>query len=343
MYTQCPHCLAVFVVEASRIGSAHGHVRCGQCEALFDALPTLCDELPPGPYVTLPRQDGAAPPPQLDALVPPPEPAELMTAAAADAPLDPRVAPSPEIRPVADSADPLATRSETLESNPQPTSAPTATGAGEWPDGWPRPMLAQGETSAVDRESLAAIELSAEAEIPQPSAPGFVDRRGRQRALRWRLMAGALVLLLAAQACWLARGELIRFAPTRPALLDLCRVLRLPPPLVSAPSRLQLDAQDIRRHPEVPGALLISASLRNAAPWPQPYPLLQVQLSDLSGRAVAERVFAPAAYLPDAAIADHGLPAGARAAISIEVRDPGPRAVAFQIRIAPPDSPTGAE
>jgi hypothetical protein len=56
-----------------------------------------------------------------------------------------------------------------------------------------------------------------------------------------------------------------------------------------------------------------------------------VSLSDLSGKPVAQRVFAPDTYLGSHALAARGLPAGASAAISLEVRDPGRQAVAFAI------------
>ena len=79
------------------------------------------------------------------------------------------------------------------------------------------------------------------------------------------------------------------------------------------------------------GAELHTLVMHNAAPWTQPYPLLEVRLSDLAGHAVAARVFAPTTYLPDAALATRGLPPDARAAISIEIRDPGRQAVAFEI------------
>lgn len=56
-----------------------------------------------------------------------------------------------------------------------------------------------------------------------------------------------------------------------------------------------------------------------------------MSLSDLSGKPVAQRVFAPDAYLGSAVLAARGLPAGASAAISLEVHDPGRQAVAFAI------------
>jgi predicted Zn finger-like uncharacterized protein len=46
MYTQCPHCLAVFRVRASALSAARGVARCGRCHREFDALASLTDTLP---------------------------------------------------------------------------------------------------------------------------------------------------------------------------------------------------------------------------------------------------------------------------------------------------------
>ncbi len=347
MYTQCPHCLSVFVVEAARLGSAHGHVRCGQCAALFDAVPTLCDELPAEPYVTLPRQDGTAPAPQLDALVAPPEPAAMLAAAdGAVAPLpiaEPLLAtmhataPDALLAPAADDAASTMpfttdtasdaervlvphTRTHDPRMDDEVTTAPAAT------------IEPQDMMLALHNAMPEGAAAPAEDDVAPPAAtPVFANRPHGRWTLLWRLLVLLLTLALVAQVGWLLRAALVRNAVTRPWLLDVCRVLAVPPPQVRDLALLRLDARDIRRHPDVPDALLISATLHNAAPWTQPYPLLEVRLSDLAGRAVAARVFAPTTYLPDAALAARGLPPGARAAISIEIRDPGRQAVAFEI------------
>lgn len=345
MYTQCPHCLSVFVVEAARLGSAHGHVRCGQCAALFDAVPTLCDELPAEPYVTLPRQDGTAPAPQLDALVAPPEPAAMLAAAdSAVAPIPvaepPRVAmhataPDALRVPAADAASTMPFTADTASGaervlvphththDPRMDEATTAPAAAIEPQDT---MLASHNT--ISEDAAATLE---DAAAPPTATPVFAKRPHGRWTLLWRLLALLLALALVAQVGWLLRAALVRNAVTRPWLLDVCRVLAVPPPQVRDLALLRLEARDIRRHPDVPDALLISATLHNTAPWTQPYPLLEVRLSDLAGRAVAARVFAPTTYLPDAALAARGLPPGARAAISIEIRDPGRQAVAFEI------------
>lgn len=52
MYTQCANCSTVFRVTAEVLRVAHGQVRCGVCNATFDALEALIDELPAGSETT---------------------------------------------------------------------------------------------------------------------------------------------------------------------------------------------------------------------------------------------------------------------------------------------------
>ena len=60
MYTQCPECRTAYQIGPEDLRRAHGRVRCGACTTVFDALPTLSHEPPPGQ----PAGPEAAPPPE---------------------------------------------------------------------------------------------------------------------------------------------------------------------------------------------------------------------------------------------------------------------------------------
>lgn len=74
MYTQCPECLSVFSLDAQTLAKAHGHVVCGHCEASFDSVATLADQLPPEPFVEMEVNEPAFEPPRLDLVVYRPRP-----------------------------------------------------------------------------------------------------------------------------------------------------------------------------------------------------------------------------------------------------------------------------
>jgi predicted Zn finger-like uncharacterized protein len=69
MYTQCPECLTVYKLEAELLVPACGCVRCGHCEAVFNALGTLAAQLPPEPFTRLPERALDQEPPLADVAV----------------------------------------------------------------------------------------------------------------------------------------------------------------------------------------------------------------------------------------------------------------------------------
>jgi predicted Zn finger-like uncharacterized protein len=75
MYAQCPDCLTVFSLNTETLAQARGHVVCGHCQSEFDALASLCDQLPAEPFHYLtPRMPDT--PPRLDLAVYRPRPEE---------------------------------------------------------------------------------------------------------------------------------------------------------------------------------------------------------------------------------------------------------------------------
>ena len=97
-------------------------------------------------------------------------------------------------------------------------------------------------------------------------------------------------------------------------------------------ARLELLSRDIRPHPSVPGALIISATVRNDADFAEVFPTVEITLSDLDETRIAMRRFGPRDYVSDARTIAAGLAPGATAALVFEVADPGRNAVAFEFK-----------
>lgn len=180
-------------------------------------------------------------------------------------------------------------------------------------------------------------DYAAQADAPPPAPardalPTFVRRRARRRVHNGRWIGGCamLALLLAAQLAWANRVALSDNPGTRPLLAHFCAALRCTLPPKQDLSRLTLLSRDIRPHPSVPGALIISATIRNDADFTQPYPLIRIALSDLDENEVAMRRFRPAEYVSDPKTRAAGLAPGATIAVAFEVEDPGRNAVAFE-------------
>lgn len=183
----------------------------------------------------------------------------------------------------------------------------------------------------------AALEAAAGIVTPRREAPhpppDFARPRKRpvpMHNLRWMAGCAILALLLAVQLLVANRAALAADPSWRPMLARTCAVLSCTLPQVKDISRLTLLSRDIRPHPSVPGALIISATIRNDATFTQPYPVVRIALSDLDGNTIAMRRFRPADYVSDPKTRAAGLPPGDTVAAVFEVADPGKNAVAFE-------------
>ncbi|HJU27105.1 MAG TPA: zinc-ribbon and DUF3426 domain-containing protein [Rhodanobacteraceae bacterium] len=257
MYTQCPECLSVYALDAAVLAQGHGSVRCAHCTMVFDALPSLSETLPPGPFTGLPARPPSAEPPLLV---------------------------QPIFRPMPDLA---AEAPDDADAEPQP--------------GPVMPNFVRPRTTPVPTHSL-----------------------------RWIIGCAALAVLLIGQLAWANRGALASDPGTRSILARVCAALSCTLPPIKDVSRLTLLSRDIRPHPSVPGALIISATVRNDADFTQPYPVIRIALSDLDGNAIAMRRFRPAEYVSDPQTRAAGLPPDGTVAAVFEVEDPGRNAVAFE-------------
>jgi predicted Zn finger-like uncharacterized protein len=150
------------------------------------------------------------------------------------------------------------------------------------------------------------------------------------------LILGLLAILLFSatlfvQLAYFRSSQLLdRFPALQPLVEQVCTAL---PCRYSGPrdvSQIKLLNRDIRVHPKVNNALLISATFINRATFKQPYPDITITLSDLSGAMVAQRRFTPAEYLGRLNSPFLLMPSGKPVQIALEVVDPGKDAVNFE-------------
>ncbi len=192
-----------------------------------------------------------------------------------------------------------------------------------------RPIAADPGTPRIEPEPVPEQgDLFVPRNAAQGGPPTFVATTPRPR--RWLWMAAALLLAagLALQVSIAQRAELAADLRWRPLLERLCGRLQCTLPPARSPQTLQLLAREIGPHPSMPDALLVTATIRNPGPWRQAWPQLELALSDLDGRALAMRRFAPREYLGGEPAVD-ALGADESVIVRLELRDPGKDAVAF--------------
>jgi predicted Zn finger-like uncharacterized protein len=218
---------------------------------------------------------------------------------------------------------------------------------------------ASGETETIVMDSLYAGESSSDLEDNrerQSTAAnsenpllGLVALENEPLQLhrfvhepRWPKVLWALGLIAAAA---LLIGQLIyanfdalAHGGARPWLAKICAVAncRLPPQ--SDLSQVRTSSLIVRSHPTQRGALAVDAIITNLAGFPQPYPQLQLQFSDLNGTAVAGRRFSPAEYLAGELSGAQLMPVQQPVHIALEIADPGPQAVNYSLTVAPPNT-----
>ena len=180
---------------------------------------------------------------------------------------------------------------------------------------------------AARRAHRAAIE---------PVPPAFARRRGRRARVSagwgWWVGSTFLFAMLSGQVAWAARARIMDVDALRPWLLRACETLRCPLPANPMPDSIALAARDVRPHPSVSNALIIGATLVNEAGFSQPFPVIEITLADVNERRIGMRRFQPVEYVSDHRTLQRGIPPTGTALFSVEVEDPGKRAVAFEFR-----------
>lgn len=148
--------------------------------------------------------------------------------------------------------------------------------------------------------------------------------------------AGLLLALalLAGQYLYFNFDTLAR-GPLRPRLAEFCSTFECSLPAQYDVGRIHTGSLIVRSHPTNPGALAVDTIITNQADFPQPYPELQLQFTDLDGAPVAGRRFKPEEYLGGELTGSRLMPVMQPVHIALELLDPGPRAVNYLLTVVP--------
>lgn len=143
--------------------------------------------------------------------------------------------------------------------------------------------------------------------------------------------AGIVIALgvLVVQYAYFMRADLARYDRLRPWLERLCEIAdcRIPP--LRDVSKIIVLNRQVVEDADRPGALLVRATIENRAPFAQPYPILQLSLSDMDGRLLGRGRFTPQQYLASTDLPAQ-LPSHRPVHVRLKIADPGSNAVNFE-------------
>ncbi|NKC00832.1 MAG: DUF3426 domain-containing protein [Pseudomonadales bacterium] len=206
--------------------------------------------------------------------------------------------------------------------------------------GWEQEPSEQIELKSVEPESPE--QLSPEEDGPEEDSPTLqeipaellVDERPKRGVGTWVVLAIALIAL-PAQVLWFQFDTWVKDESIRPVYAFICDVAGCELPLRRDVGLIVAKNSVLRDHPDQAEALIYDALLVNHAPYPQPFPFVELTLTTIGGHLVASRRFKPGEYLGGEAASAKMMQPRTPIHVSLELKDPGQAPLNFQIRFLP--------
>ncbi len=151
----------------------------------------------------------------------------------------------------------------------------------------------------------------------------------------WGLLGIAAVTGLVAQVLWHERNQLARNPNFAPLYATLCQQFdcRLAP-MQDLPSIISLQLL-VRDHAQYSDVLTIDLLIENRAPFPQPFPALQIHFTGLDDVVRAARTFQPREYLGGDLEAIGLMPSNSPIQLQLELINPGPLSPNYTLSFVP--------
>ena len=134
---------------------------------------------------------------------------------------------------------------------------------------------------------------------------------------------------------WFNREQLNKIPELQTAISALCQQIKCKDFSIRDPANIELITRNVYSHPNEKDALMVNITMKNNAAFAQPYPVMQIDFSDIRGNTVAARRFWPKEYLASEnqqanTEQPNLLPANTRASITLEIQDPGKQAMTYE-------------
>lgn len=360
MYTQCPKCLAIFTASTDQAQAYNGLVRCGHCAQIFHAESNRIE----GAQFENPVSEDI----QNSFLSP--EHAQTLTQQVNAEPGDNKSIEQLETPSTQEQKNSQLPESPTLDSNHEGDDEEIIIEAPPilW-EGIDQQVEAKSGSEEVDpRKQFSDIagspliddsEQTPESQISNLHSQGVSNRRGKRKGQRRapppsdkapdmpvikpksrrfvRPVLLSLALFLSLLFLWQVKTfywyGLAQVSWLRPYLGWACVIARCEVPVRTAFAQIDLSGTSVAINPEIPGGLRITVNLVNRAHFAQPYPPLQVTLTDREGKVVGQRTYVAADYVSESSKL---LPVREVRQINIDLAQPSEQAVGYEVQLVAP-------
>ncbi|MCW9013622.1 MAG: DUF3426 domain-containing protein [Gammaproteobacteria bacterium] len=196
--------------------------------------------------------------------------------------------------------------------------------------------IADSKTSIPDE--ISSLDPATDIEIlPDVIPPGLraesrspKNHSGFFGSLLLSLSIIAMIVIGVAQYAFYNRITLVQHNELRPWLGLLCKYAQCDLPDPRNTKLIELSSKNIFSHPNIPQALMVSATIVNLASFEQKYPLLELRFENIRGETIAARRFLPEEYLgiPENQITQ--MEPNNPISFNIEIIDPGKDMVSYE-------------
>ncbi|WP_226498578.1 DUF3426 domain-containing protein [Ferribacterium limneticum] len=351
MRTRCPACTTVFRVTSEQLRLRAGKVRCGNCQAVFNAFDELVSEAheplieTPVAEVAVPQDEPAFPEsdtsfeaqeieaPEIEPDIEPDiEPEAAVDDWAGDLPPEtveePFVEPpitdqfeqpvdaAPEDIPPVD-----AEQSEALLAvEAEPIQAPLEEPLVESPEESTQAARQAGLVAARELIDSGSFNRWSAGTLASDGLGGFESESNHRAVWPFVLVAILLLVGLLGQLVYYFRTDIVlRF----PGVVGLYELAAVDIPLPRNAALVSIETSDLQSD-NARGLFVLQATLKNRAGYAQAWPALELSLTDTNDAVVSRRVMFAADYLPPGTISDT-FPANGEMAVKlwIEAKESG--------------------
>lgn len=298
MQTQCPQCDTKFRVTEVQLNLADGYVRCSVCQEVFNAGAINASKTDNALNFTALSDD------QAESAEMPYQAAAIETSTTPSPDLDDNLVPPPAI------TDAEAVAFKRTASNHE---APK--------DGF-------DFFDDVANEPLSHV-------VPEKYKDSYKSNNGNLISnLLWSIGSLLLCFSLLAQYAWFNRDQLNQMPQLQVWAEKLCQRIDCKEIRMRNPAKIELVSRNVYSHPNKENALMIDITMKNQAAFTQPFPVMQIDFSDVRGGQITARRFLPREYLPaeiwQADVSKQLFEAGTHISFSMEIQDPGKQALTYE-------------